>query len=359
MKKTSNLFQTTTHVHNEQESVAQRKNAGKNGEGTLLALTIYAQLAVSLCYGLLYYLGTTAWQSVLLSAPVALAFVYLGRAAAGRGVPAWTLLPVLPALVLDSLLFLLALCDLSMDFLLPDMRRLFTAILICITLLLSLLSSGDAALSRLSRVLLPLLIAALLWSVLTSLSVARVGNLVPVLGKGIQPTLISTLIPIGCIWQAPLPILLDKRLGKEAPRSPLFALLAVGMGVLTGLVFALIWPMEALTEPLAPAKRMMLINETSASTLTWSLLAFSWLFLLLMALGASVRAFERVMRSVMPLKKYGWIYILLPLALIFWPASRATDQMVDLFLRISPYRAALMLLSLILSLIFGKRRKAA
>lgn len=359
MRKTADLFRTTTSVHNEREKVEQRIIAGEKGEGALVTAVVFAQLAIILCYRVIFEVGTTAWQSALPALAAAAALILPGRAAAKRGVKPFLLLPLLPALLMDMLLALTALLDLSATFLLPGDRRFALALAVCVFGLMAQLSSGMPALARLARMLAVPLVLTLLFSILTSLSVARLGNLTPILGKGIFPTLSASLFMIGCVWGAPLPILLDRENGgKKAPRALRYSMLAVGLCMMTALAVALLWPMEALIQPLSPAKRMMLLNETSASTLVWSLLVFAWILLLMLAIGVSAKAFQRIALDVLPIKKRGWIFLALPYALVLWPAAAGNERMTEWLVALSPWRAALMALTIILCLVFGGRKKA-
>ena len=324
-----------------------------------MTAVVFAQLMIVLCYRVIADTGTTAWQTALPALGAAAALVLPGREAAGRGVRPVFLLPLLPALLTDMLLALSALLDLTSVFLLPGDRRLVIALIVCGAGFVAQLSSGMSALARLARLLAAPLVLTLLFGILTSLSVASVGNLTPLLGNGPEATLRASLPMIGCVWAAPLPLLLGGEDGeKKRPRALRYSVTAVLLCMLTALALALLWPMGALLEPISPARRMMLLNETSSSTLVWSLLVCAWLLVLMLSMCASAQAFQRVVLNLLPLKKWGWILLALPYALVLWPAALGDEKMTETVLTLSPWRAALTALSLALCLVIGGRKKA-
>lgn len=297
------IGRTTTSVTDEKTALSQKRRAEAVAEGTLGGLNVYVQLLLIMCFGLFEAVGTASWQSVLLALPPALLLVFLARLTYKKGVPKWALLPLIPALIADMLLALMGVCELSAVFIVPGTNRFIVALLTCGTVFLSLLSSGASAYARLGRLALPFLCFSLFWCVLTSAHSMKLSNLTPVLGLGLKPTLYGALLPIGCVGQGALFLMLDEKKGQEAPRAYRYMLLAVGIAAATALITVSLWPMEGLLEPLSPPKRMMILNQSSSSTATWSLLVFSWLFGLLILMGASARGVQRIMALFFPCKK--------------------------------------------------------
>lgn len=355
---TPDMGRTTTVVQNEESALMQKRRAEAVAEGTLCGLNVYVQLLLIMCFGLFEALGTAAWQSVLFALPLGLLPVLLSRLSYQKTAPKWTLLLLLPALAFDMLLALMGVCELSAVFVVPGTNRFLIALLTCATVYLSLLSSGAPAYARLGRLALPFLFFSLLWCVLTSVRNMKLSNLTPVLGLGLKPTLLMALLPLGCMWQGPLFLLMDRHKGEKAPRAYRYILLSVGLAVATALLTALLWPMEGFLAPMSPPKRMMILNQSSSSTATWSLLVFSWLFALFICLGSCARGAQRVAARFFPSRKLSWLLMLMPFLLVIWPASLGLDELAGLAIRWSPLRYVLALLCALMTLIFGKGERA-
>lgn len=351
------IGKTTTSVHDEATALSQKRRAEAISEGTQGGLSMYVQMLLIMCYGLFASVGTSSWQSVLLALPPGLLLMLLARIAYPKKAPAWTLLPLIPALLTDMLIALIALLDLSVTFVIPGTGRLLISLLTCLMIFFSLIRSGTSAYARLGRLALPFLFFSLLWGVLTSVDNMKFANLTPFLGLGIGRTALLALLPLGCVWQGPMCLLMDEKRGKKAPRAYRYMLFAVILAACTAALTALIWPIEGLLSPLSPPKRMMILNQSSSSTVTWSLLVFSWLFALLLVIGACTRSAQRIMTPFIKNKRLLWLFALLPLLLIIWPASVGVDELTEAVVRFSPLRFALALLTVLLTLIFGRREQ--
>lgn len=373
----SSLFQTDTAVDTAAEMGFQRRQAFARDRGILTGLSIFAQMLVGCGLYLFSHVSTPGYLSILMTGPVifliALLSLHLqkrcgeGDALALPGKWPGRALALLLSLVffLDAQLAAYGISAILSD-VLPHFSPLLTMLTVALMLALALGGEEARALSRLSRLLRWPILAALLICGLAALLHGSPGYLFPVLGEGLPSIFRGALWMSGCAAGACCPMVLP---GNERPSSLLpgrgrimkplaFFLL---LGILYALLCACMLPFYALARPENLGFRLLLYTKISGSALSWSLMLFALLFLLLIALSAGVQRSAALIAFAAGKKRPGRGLIMF-LLLLLVPASALKSLPVQqILLDLAPFRAAVVLgvLLLLWMLLLGKGKKAS
>ncbi len=310
--------------------------AGQREERNALSLSMFTQIMLCLCYGLFGHVGSSAWQTVVFTCPFAFLLFFCSKNLSVPSEKNALKMLFVPLLLLDGCMMSLALIDLLTAVALPFHSKLLLVICIFLSVYVPYNVTNDSAFARMAKLLLKPLLFVLIFSLVTSLNVMDISFITPIGGFSIVRTALASVLPLSVLWQIALPFLLNDEKGHK--HSIGFFLYPLLLSLLTVFLLCTFSPMEELYRPLAPSKRMMQFEKTSASTFTFSLVLFAWLFVLLNSLSNAVRVSTKFLSEVV-LVPYGrWIFSFLLLGAMCVFAFFSEDETTKVLYQILPYR---------------------
>ena len=287
------MGQTETSVHSAAQMIARRRMASLRDKSGLNGLSVYAQLCIGFSLYLYGQVSTPGYLSTLLTVP-ALLLLFLpgwflaGRkkagkpvmvSAAGTGGARLFFLCFFLLHLIDAQLAFFTLCAVARD-VMPDFER--TAVALAAALFCALGGAEDEALNRLSRPLIWLVGALLLYCVIISIPHGSAAHFFPLLGYGPASILRGALWMSGAAASAVWPMLTrdDRDDARGLFSAFRFPLAAIGLGVFTYLVSVWLMPVYVMQRPESLGWRMLLMVHMTPSVPAWSMEVIGLMLLL-------------------------------------------------------------------------------
>ena len=368
---------TVTHVHTPAEARAQRNAALAKEHSALSALSVFAQLFIGMPLYLYANVGTPGYLSILLTIPYALLLLVLAKSLAKRGIaraalfgcPAKSISKALFLLIaafqaFDALLVFLTLCA-TLREIMPQESVTGLACAVAVFTALGIRNGEKQGLLHLSRFIAWVVLALLLFCVVSSYACGRVDHLFPLLGYGEKPILIGAAWMCGCVGGCVWPLLLTEdrsALGHLTKKnSPLLRsfLVSVAFAVLWMLTADWLTPIYAMRRPETLGWRVLLIAQMTPSIPAWSMQVVGVTLLLLLALHERILLSSRAAAKFVRTEKGRFLIPLILFAFILPAAVSADPTLLDTAVRIAAWRAALMPALLLLLYLAGRKQAAA
>ena len=341
--------QTRTPVHDQSAQREECRSGLRLAYQTLAAGQLISQLLLWLVLYGYEPLKHTLWQAALmLCLPALLLWLTwrLPTKTGPRSPRAGFGLLLLPCLILDGYLLMLASCSL-MSYMIPAFPLWIQLATVSLFPLLTLWVSGKNGVAYGAYTLRFLLLALFILITLSTVGSATPKALWPLLGDGLPKTALAALGGAGACWGIGLVYLLPQEAsapnapakGRQRPGGGLFVWLPMVLCLLWALWMSLLCPWRP-GEALSVGQRMAASSRHSSLILLGEAGALFWMLLLPVSQLGTLHAGARLLQAVMPKAPQRlWPFVLLlpSIAGVYFSPSEALPFIAPLL----PWRFAL------------------